>query len=144
MISPDRVRLQEPSQPWQSLVRESAHLLEQAGITSAAYTDAIFDSIEHNGDYMVVAPGVLLAHARPEHGALGTGLSLITVREPVAFNDNPSKPVQLFFTLAADDAETHVGLLSTLAAVLVDDALSTELMSSSDVDRVISILQSGS
>lgn len=142
MISSDRVQLQEQPRPWQSLVRDSAALLEQAGITSPAYTDAIFESIERNGDYMVVAPGVLLAHARPEHGALGTGLSLITVQEPVPFNDNPAKPVQLFFTLAATDADTHVALLSTLAMVLVDDALSAELMGSADVDRVIAILES--
>lgn len=140
LLPGSRLVLQVGSAPWADLVRQSAALLERDGVISPAYVGAIFESCVRNGDYMVIAPRVLLAHARPEEGALTTGLSLVTTREDVAFNDDPAVPVRLFFTLAAADSTEHLDLLAHLAEVLMDEPSFEELLSSGDSERVLQIL----
>lgn len=135
-----RLILQAEPAPWANLVRLSAGLLERDGVTTPDYVQAIFDSFERNGDYMVVAPRVLLAHARPEQGAVATGLSLVSTSRDVAFNDDGDVPVRLFFTLAAVDSNEHLALLARLAEILTDERSFEELLSTRDSGRVVEIL----
>ncbi|MCI1747320.1 MAG: PTS sugar transporter subunit IIA [Acidipropionibacterium sp.] len=140
LLSPSTMDLQVPPAPWDALVRRSADLLQASGTTTSHYVDAIFDSLRRNGDYMLVAPRVLLAHARPESGALGTGISLVTTTDDIPFSGDAARPVRLFFTLSAVDSDAHLELLTHLATVLTDDALLSELSTSSDATRVASII----
>ena len=140
LLTTSRLILQAGPAPWRDLVRQSAALLERDGIVTADYVEAIFASFARNGNYMVIAPRVLLAHARPEEGALRTGLSLITTSEDVALGDDAGVPVRLFFTLAAADSSEHLDLLTRLAEVLVDEASFQELLTTTDSDRVLQML----
>jgi mannitol/fructose-specific phosphotransferase system IIA component (Ntr-type) len=140
LLTTSRVILQAGPEPWSDLVRQSADLLQRDGIITADYVEAIFASFARNGNYMVITPKVLLAHARPEEGALGTGLSLITTSEDVALGDDTSVPVRLFFTLAAADSSGHLDLLARLAEVLVDKASFQELLTTTDADRVLQMV----
>ncbi|MBC7291578.1 MAG: PTS sugar transporter subunit IIA [Actinotalea sp.] len=135
-----RVRLQEQAQDWTAAIRASAEPLLADGCITGDYVDAIFESFATNGDYMIVVPEVVLAHARPENGANQTGLSLLTLRTPVPFAPNPDKTITAVFTLAAADDEAHLALMRSLAEVLVDDAALARLLTSSDVDEVVTIL----
>ena len=135
-----RLILQVEPAPWAHLVRLSASLLERDGVVTTDYVKAIFDSFKRNGDYMVIAPKVLLAHARPEEGAVATGLSLVTTSADVAFNDDADVPLRLFFTLAAADSTAHLDLLAQLAEVLMDEQSFDELLSSKDTGRVLQLL----
>lgn len=141
LINDDRIQLQVGLTDWEQVVRRSAALLERDGITTAHYVEAIFDSVRRNGTYMVIVPRVLLAHARPEEGATGTGLSLVTTAADVAFDGMDDQPVRMFFTLAATDADAHLDLMSHLATVLVDEDLFAEILTSTDPARVREILQ---
>lgn len=140
LLPESRLILQVEPAPWADLVRQSAALLERDGVVTTDYVGAIFDSFARNGDYMVIAPRVLLAHARPEAGAVATGLSLVTTRHDVAFNDDADVPLRLFFTLAAADSTAHLDLLSQLAEVLMDEQSFEELLSSNDTGQVLQLL----
>lgn len=140
LLPESRLILQTAPAPWTDLVRRSAALLERDEVVTADYVGAIFDSCERNGDYMVIVPRVLLAHARPEEGALATGLSLVTTSHDVAFNGDADVPLRLFFTLAAADSTEHLDLLAQLAEVLTDEQSFEQLLSSSDSGRVQQIL----
>lgn len=106
LIDGSTMILQHSPAPWDELVRLSAAMLERKGVTKPEYVDGIFDSITKNGGYMLIAPRVLLAHTRPEMGAIGTGMSLVTTTEDVPFAGE-GKPTRLFFTLAASDSDAH-------------------------------------
>ncbi|MBE6482683.1 MAG: PTS sugar transporter subunit IIA [Actinomyces ruminicola] len=139
-VDPSMLALQTPPDDWRDLMRHSAALLERHQLITPTYIDAVLAGLERNGAYMLIAPGVLLAHARPEEGALGTGLSLLTTTEDVALMDDPSMPIRLFFTLAANDSQEHLALLATLAETLMDSGLMNELRESEDPVRVAQIL----
>ena len=140
LLPTSRLILQAPPSPWRDLVRQSADLLQRDAIITDNYVEAIFASFARNGNYMVIVPRVLLAHARPEEGAVGTGLSLITTSEDVPLGDDAGVPVRLFFTLAAADSSEHLDLLARLADVLVDEASFQELLTTNDSDRVLQMI----
>lgn len=135
-----RIRLQEQAEDWTAAIRLSADLLRADGCITDAYVDAIFESFAVNGDYMIVVPEVVLAHARPGSGATETGLSLLTLRTPVPYAPNPDKTITAVFTLAASDDDAHLALMRGLAEVLVDDAALERVLTSGDVDEVVTIL----
>ena len=142
LITPGRIRLQQDAVDWTQAVRESAGLLLADGCTTSEYVEAIFASFETNGDYMIVMPEVVLAHARPESGALATGISLVTLRRPVLFRDDVTKPISVIFTLAAADASEHIKMMQHLAMTLVDSEASQTIKSSSDVETILGLLAS--
>lgn len=140
LISPGRIRLQLEAEDWTQAVRESAELLLRDECITPEYVEAIFTSFDTNGDYMIVVPEVVLAHARPESGARETGISLVTLSCPVLYRDDLDKPITVIFTLAASDPERHIEIMQTLAGVLVDSEAVRQIKSSGDVDAVLRLL----
>lgn len=139
-VTRDRISLQAQADDWTGAIRASADLLLREGCITENYVDAIFASFEKNGDYMIVVPGVVLSHARPEHGALVTSMSLLTLSAPVPFTPSPGKDISVVFTLAARDSNEHLNVMRTLAEVLVDDDALAELTTTTDVERVLALL----
>lgn len=105
---------------WQSAVEKGAEPLLQRGVISPCYVDAIKRHHVEMGPYMVIAPGIVLAHARPEEGANGIGLGIMTLKEPVVFGNETNDPVRLVLTLATPDNTCHMSLLEALMEFLME------------------------
>jgi len=91
------------------------------GATTTAYTDEMVKAIEDLGPYVVIAPGFALAHSRPSPAVLKTGISWVSLAEPVAFGSRENDPVRLVVGLAAKDHDSHIDIMSALAGILDDD-----------------------
>ena len=73
--------------------------------------------MEEFGPYIVITPGLALAHARPDESILKTGLSLTTLALPVNFNCE-FDPVDIVLTLAAKNNDDHHEMLQKLSFYL--------------------------
>ena len=61
-----------------------------------------------------------MSHSRPDVSVKKTGLSLITLKEPVCFNcDND--PVDIVLTLAATDDTAHLEKLQGMAECIAEE-----------------------
>lgn len=100
---------------WRDAVRVSGRLLVEIGAANDDYVDAIVKAVEELGPYIVLAPGIAIAHARPEDGAKSVGFSLVRLADPVEFGAKNNDPVDLVFAFASPDHEQHVSALSALA-----------------------------
>jgi PTS system ascorbate-specific IIA component len=105
---------------WEDAVRAAALLLVQAGSAEPRYADRCVEIVRGQGPYIVVAPGIALAHARPEDGALGVGVAVAVLARPVAFGHPVNDPVDVVFAFASPDKDAHLELLSRLAAALTE------------------------
>ena len=83
-------------------IRASGELLVSSGRVTAEYVEQMLAAVEEFGPYIVIAPGIALAHARPSEAVLETGLSLAVLAAPVEFGSH-NDPVRLVFGLAALD-----------------------------------------
>lgn len=100
---------------WREAVTAAGDLLVATGAATERYVDAIVRAVEELGPYIVLAPGIALAHARPEDGGTAVGFSLVKLADPVEFGSAENDPVDLVFAFATPDKEQHVTALSKLA-----------------------------
>lgn len=105
---------------WRHAVTLAGDALVASGTTTDAYTEAMISAVEELGPYIVIAPGLALAHARPSEAVLTTGLSWVALSETVEFGHEANDPVSLVIGLAATDHEGHLEVMAGLAGVLAN------------------------
>lgn len=137
ILSPRVIRLQIPVKDWKEAVEAGGALLVEAGMCEPRYVEAMVQAVRDMGAYMVLAPGLSLAHARPEDGALKIGISIITLSTPVDFGSEANDPVQLVISFCGIDHHSHVELLRELAEFLVDEGNQKLLRSSTSTEEIL-------
>jgi PTS system ascorbate-specific IIA component len=111
-------------------------LLVASGRTTPEYTKQMIDALVEHGPYMVIAPGIALVHGRPSEAVLETGLSLVTLAQPVVFGNQANDPVRLVIGLCAFDHSSHLGLMQELATFLMDDSYVNSLLNAVDSEQI--------
>jgi PTS system ascorbate-specific IIA component len=125
---------------WKQAIELAGDALVTSQRTTTQYTEAMVQAFEELGPYMVIAPGIALAHARPSEAVLGTGLSLITLSEPVVFGSEANDPVRLVIGLAAVDHDSHIDLMAALSDLLMDVMKVNMLLQAENVEQVRELL----
>jgi len=105
---------------WQDAVLLAGEALVAQGAVTNAYPQQMVQAVEDLGPYIVVAPGFALAHARPSSSVLKAAISWVNLATPVEFGNQANDPVRLVVGLAAPDHDSHIDLMSALAAVLAE------------------------
>ena len=114
----------------------AGELLVQSGKAKHSYVASMLEAVERFGPYIVIAPGIALAHGKPSEDVIETGLSLLLVKQAIEFQHAQNDPVQLVFGLAAIDHESHMETMAKLAEVLSDQDRVSTLLTSSDSDQI--------
>jgi mannitol/fructose-specific phosphotransferase system IIA component (Ntr-type) len=122
---------------WEDATDYVGELLVQAGKIEPRYIEAMKQVLKELGPYAVVAPGIVLLHARPEDGVLEPCLGLLTLATPVPFGHSENDPVDLVFALGAIDKEAHVASLQNLALVLGDSGRLKGVRSAKTKDELL-------
>ena len=136
LIAGDAIRIGARARDWRAAVRVCGDALVASGATDPAYTDEMIATVEQLGPYIVIAPGIALAHSRPSPAVHRAGVSLVTLATPVEFGHRQNDPVTLVVGLAALDDEGHVTALATLAEFLADEQRRTALLAAPDPEAV--------
>jgi len=142
IFSSDVVRLKVDVVDWQGAVRASGDLLVNSGKCLPEYIDAMIQTVNTMGPYMVIAPGLALLHARPGDGVLMNGFSLITLKAPVEFGAPENDPVDIVISFCAINQTTHIAALEKLARFLRQDTNLTLLRQALNVENLITALNS--
>ena len=141
LLPVDAIRIGESASDWRAAVGLAGDALVASGATTPDYTAEMVTTVEQLGPYIVIAPGIALAHARPSPAVLRAGISLVTLLEPVAFGHRENDPVHLVIGLAAVDEEGHITALSTLAEFLSDETRREGLIGAVDAAEVVRMVR---
>jgi PTS system ascorbate-specific IIA component len=128
---------------WRAAVRLVGDVLARSGVATPAYADEMVRMIEEHGPYVVVAPVLALAHARPGPEVLADGLAIVTLAEPVNFGHPHNDPVRVVLGLAIKSADTHLAAVAQLANVFNDSSAIEDIAAATTVDTVLAIMASG-
>jgi mannitol/fructose-specific phosphotransferase system IIA component (Ntr-type) len=120
LLTPERINRIGCGDNWREAIRLSSALLEKQGAIAPSYKEAIIHYLEKFGPYMVMLPGIALAHASPEDGALELGISLSLLERPVRFGYQDHDPVKAIFILSTKDEKSHLKALEQLFRMLKD------------------------
>ncbi|GAA1482129.1 PTS sugar transporter subunit IIA [Gordonia sinesedis] len=141
LLRPEAIELDVTVPDWRGAIRTAGSLLERTGIADAAYTDAMIESVEEKGPYIVIAPGFAFAHARPSEAVHTTGMSWVRLAEPVEFGHATNDPVSLVVALAAVDASAHTSAMAQLAKSVGSPQRRAELDAARTPEQILAILR---
>ena len=117
LITKDRINIVQNVDSWQDAIKlASKPLLDDNSITQS-YVDAMIESVNTHGPYIVLDDYFALPHASPSAGVNKLAMSLLIVREDV---DLVGKPTNVFLVLSAVDTTTHLDALANLSDVLCE------------------------
>ena len=125
---------------WRAAVRVAGRALTASGATRPGYADEMIRMIEENGPYVVIAPGLALAHARPGPDVLADGLAVVTLATPVSFGHPHNDPVSVVLGLAIKSADAHIETVAELANVFNDSSAISRLANAKSVAEVLDIM----
>lgn len=140
VLTEQLIRLGVEAADWEAAVRAAGRVLVDNGAVEPRYVDAMVEGLRRVGPYIVVAPGVALPHARPEDGVRRLAISMVQLRDPVAFGHETNDPVSLVFALAAVDVDSHLKALSQLSSIISNPEHVARLRSAQDVAEVLKVV----
>lgn len=122
MLTSKTVRAMVTVESWEEATDFVGGILLKAGLILPRYILAMKQALKDMGSYAVIAPGIVLLHARPEDGVVSPCLGLITLSDPVPFGHSENDPVDIVVAIGAVDKKAHVVALQQLAKLLGDPA----------------------
>jgi len=132
----DSIRVLAVALDREHAVQLSGDLLVSSGRVTPVYVDEMVEVLETHGPYFVIAPGIALAHSKPSDAVISTGLSLITLAEPVIFENTANDPVRLVIGMCATDHDSHIEMLAELAALLSHEPTVKSLLNAVDTEQI--------
>jgi ascorbate PTS system EIIA or EIIAB component len=126
---------------WRAAVTLAAEALAASGVAKPSYAREMIRMIEEHGPYVVIAPGLALAHARPGPDVLADGMSIVTLANPVTFGHPHNDPVSVVIGLAIVAADEHLAAVAAVANVFNDSSAIADVAaatSAADVRQILS------
>ena len=121
---------------WREAVQVAGRALVDSGAALDGYADEMVRMIDEHGPYVVIAPGLVLAHARPGDAVLRDGLAVVTLAEPVPFGHPHNDPVSVVLALAIVTVGGHLESIADLANVFNEPSVIPALAAATSVDEV--------
>lgn len=140
ILSDDNILLETEEFTWQKAIKKVAEPLLSKEIITGDYIQAMIESVEEYGPYIVIGPHLALAHARPEDGSLKLGLSLSIFEKPVVFGHEFNDPVKVMFCLSAIDSYSHLNVMKRLVNLIREEDNLIKLTEAKSIKTVKEIL----
>lgn len=117
----ENIKISQKADTWQDAIGEVVGLLIQAGSCTEGYTDEIIDTVNEFGPYIVLTPGIALAHSRPSKAVLKADMALVVYKEPVVFGHSTNDPVDMVFSFCSPNSTDHIEHITEFAEILSDE-----------------------
>jgi PTS system ascorbate-specific IIA component len=125
---------------WRAAVSLAGDALVRSGAAKDGYSGEMIRMIEEHGPYVVIAPGLALAHARPGPDVLADGLAIVILGNPVAFGHPHNDPVRVVLAIAIAKAGEHLAAVAGLANIFNDSTAIADLAAATTPEEVQRIM----
>lgn len=118
-LTPENIQIGCQANDWRHAIEIAAQPLLRDQAIDPSYVTAMQQAVNDFGPYMVLAEGFALAHAKPGEGVHKVCMSLITIDPAVVFGNPQFDPVDILVAFGTPDADSHIGILRELGALLL-------------------------
>jgi PTS system ascorbate-specific IIA component len=134
------VKLVESVDTWEEAVTLCFEGLLADGYINKEYIPKVIKMGKELHFHFLLAPGLAMPHARPEDGAVKTGVSLLIVKNGVHFEDHQHNPVHCLIGLCAVDGNAHLEFMMEIASLFGDESIIDTLKKANSVEEILEIL----
>lgn len=132
LLTRDKIRKIEKVDTWEDGIIEASKVLLDQGLIEKSYIEAMIESVNQNGPYIVLEDGFALPHASRTSGVNELSMSLLSLDKEV---DMMGKPVKVIMVLAAKDDASHLRALSSLSDILGEEE-NMDILMSGDLSKI--------
>lgn len=118
-IRKENLKISHQTMDAETAMRQIGQILVDAKSVQPTYIENMLSSYKEFGPYFVIAPGVAIAHAKPDDSVITNDIALMICHSPVNFQSH-NDPVTLLFGLCATGAHQHMEVLTKVATLLSD------------------------
>ena len=140
LLNEENVDINIDVKSWQEAIEKVGNLFLANNKIEERYIESMIDTVNNMGPYIVMAKGIAMPHARPEHGAKETSVSIITLKEPVEFGNEYFDPVTMVIGLSSVDSKSHLELLSDLSNIMDDEELIEKVKCCKSKNELITLI----
>ena len=140
VLTKDKIIVKDQVDSWEEAIEFAAQPLLIQKYIESSYIDSMIQSVKTLGPYIVIAPHVAIAHARPGNDVHQVGLSLLKLDEAINFSTD-SHYAELVFVLSATDSTSHLTVLQNLAQLLGQQENIEALLEASNEEEIINIIK---
>lgn len=141
LLLPELIQLDVECRSWRQAIELSARPLLERNYINVRYIDRIFDIIAQNGPYMVMAKGLLVAHASFRDGVNRMGMNLIRLAAPIDFGEEAyQKDIRYVCCLSPVDSSSHLQALMNLTNLFCDQGFRSQIDHAADSRAVYDLI----
>ncbi len=140
ILDDQSIQLNLNVESWQQAIIKSSEPLINKNIITPDYVEAMINTVNEFGPYIVIAPHLALAHASSFSGVNELGLSVATFSPQVKFSHEDNDPVGIVFCLAATSGNSHLKIISTLVKLINEEGKIEELIKQKEISKFKEIL----
>lgn len=140
LVTKEFIKLNAVCSDWRDAINKGAEILLKKDVIEERYIEKILENFETMGSYMVIAPGIVLSHARPEDGVKKVCMSIMTLKDSVEFGSELNDPVKLVITFGAENSESHLSALAQLMELFLNSEDLVKIVQAVSVEEVLQII----
>ncbi|MBM7590311.1 BglG family transcription antiterminator [Brevibacillus fulvus] len=141
LLTEEMIQLKSEVSDWREAIRLAAAPLLQQQFIEQSYIEAMIESVQEMGPYIVIAPKIAIPHARPEQGVKRLGMSMLRLERGVSFAEDGSRDVNVLIVLAAVDNETHLRALAQLSSMLSEGENLETILGATTTEPIVELIQ---
>ena len=88
ILTEDKIVIKEKVSTWSEAIEIAAQPLLDNHSINNNYVSAMIESVNEMGPYIVIAPEIAIAHARPDNNVKEVGLSLLKLHQHINFAED--------------------------------------------------------
>ncbi len=138
LIKKKHIKTMVEADTYQEAILKAGSLLENDGLITDKYIQAMIDVVEKLGPYMVIMPDFALVHSAPSDEVKVSSMSLINLKNRVDFGNNAY--VKVILCLACIDKISHLDSLKQIAEKLMIDGMLKKLIDCNNDDELYNLI----
>jgi Transcriptional antiterminator len=137
LIYGNRIHIVQHVKNWQEAITLAAQPLVEDHSIEPSYVEAMIESVNRFGPYIVLDEYFALPHAKLKGGVNRLSMSLLVVRDEV---DVLGQPVNVFLVLATVDSSSHLDALANLSDIL-SERKNLQVFRLGDKEEILDLLR---
>lgn len=140
LLTQETMMIVDHTQDWKEVLHLAAEPLLKKGCIEERYLKRIIHLIEQDNPYIMVAKGVVIAHAGVNDGVRSLGMSLVKLPAPISISGYLEADVILL--LGTPDTTIHLRALFGLIEMLENEEHLKQLHQATSIEALMEIIES--
>ncbi len=120
-------------------IKLAGNILVENAYVYNEYVEDMVKSVKEFGSYIIIYPGIALPHYKWGNNVIKTGMSLITLKNPVFFPNG--KEVEIIIAFSSLDGKEHLNSLVDLMNIINENNFKEKVIKANHPKEVIKLIK---